>query len=168
MAAGLVKIQDNASREEGYSNKLFVATVKYAGELNGSVEDIIGFPTSAGGWRLTRMSLAAGVNTTHDTSASITATVEKNTDGGTSALDTAPVITNAAGTGRKVIDSNDSNGTGLTKAVPTTTVANSTFADSDVAFVTLTEAGSGGTDPSDVSVVLEFTEVQDFDPAPTG
>ncbi len=165
MAAGLVKIQDTASREEGYSNKLYTATVYSAGALSGSSEHIVGLPTSAGGWQLTRVSLAAGVNTTHSTAASITATVEKNTDGGTAALSTNPSITDAAGTGREVIDSNDSSGTGLTPAVIDTD--NDDFVDSDVVFVTITEAGSGGSDPEDISVTLDFTELQDFDPNPT-
>lgn len=167
MAAGLVKQQDNASREEGYSNKQFTATVYNAGTLNGAFEGIIGFPFSAGGWRLTGVKLAVGVNTTHSSSATIGVTIAKNTDGGTTCLATEPAITDSAVGGRIVADSNDADATGVTIAVVHGTTANIDFVDSDVAFLTITEAGTGGTDPSDVSVTLDFTEKQDFDPAPT-
>lgn len=164
MAAGFARV---------YSNDLhnhfdfYSATVSAAGTLNGSVEQIVGFPSSSvggvlagNGWELVSVVVSAGVNTTH-TDGAITATVEKNTDGGTSALATAPILSDDAGTGRKTTFSA---GTGITVGVVSATEANRRFADSDVAFVTLSESGSSGTDPSDVAVVLNFKRIQDYDP----
>ena len=131
--------------------------------LNGSTEHIWTAP--AGGksysWRLKDIILSVGVNTTHDTAASITVTAEKNTDGGTSALTTAPVITNAAGTG--VASTAEGTVTGITPTVVKTT-SDAVFDPGQTCFFTLTEAGSGGTDPSDVSFVAEFERVSNFTP----
>ena len=153
--------------QNGQRVDTFVATVGTAGTLNGSVEGMITFPpsgadgvTAGNGWDLVKTDIMAGVNTTHTTTVSITATVEKNTDGGTSALTTAPILLDTAGTGRRTTVSA---GTGITVGVPVDGAAG-TFADSDVAFVTLTEAGTGGADPSDVCVRLVFARQQDFDP----
>lgn len=148
---------------------VFVATISAAGTLNGGVEGIVNFPpsgadgASAGsGWQLVSANVNVGVNTTHDTTSPlISLTVEKNTDGGTSALLTAPSISNAAGTGRKTTESGAA--TGIVPAVLSATASASIFADSDTAFLTLLEAGSNGTDPSDVSGKVVFVRLQDFD-----
>lgn len=159
MAAGNAKIF-STNDQAGSRLDYFTATVFAAGTLNGSAEGIVGFPPSGGnGWKLVDVILACGVNGTH-ADASLTATVEKNTDGGTSALATAPVIAAAASTGRK---STGIAGTGITAAVVEDD-GSENFEDTDVAFVTMSETGSAGTDPSDVSATLVFVRKQDFDP----
>jgi len=142
--------------------------VSNPGTLNGAVEYIGSLPASGvdgqtlgNGWELVAAEVGALVNTTHDTSESITATVEK-TDGGTSMLATAPVITAASGTGAQ--NSSDG-GTEDVRGVPSATEANKRLADFGGFIVTLTEAGSGGTDPSDVYAVVTFARLQDFNPA---
>jgi hypothetical protein len=165
MAAGFAKV---------YSNDLHnhfdfhTVTLAAAGTLNGAVEGIYGFPPSSvggvlagNGWELISAVISAGVNTTHTDPGDITATVEKNTDGGESALETAPHLLSTAGTGRRTTFTA---GTGITVGVPDTVEANRRFADSDVAFVTLSETGSAGTDPSDVAVVVTFKRIADYDP----
>jgi len=155
--------------KQGVREDTFSATLYNAGALNGSFEGIVGLPysgadgqTSGNGWELRAVILGAGTNTTHDTTDSITATVEKNSDGGTNALATNPVLDSDAGTGAK---NTASSGDGVTQAVVHGTEANRQFSDGDMAFVTVTEAGSGGTDPSDVFVTLTFARIQDYDPA---
>ena len=167
MAASYATLQTND--QPGLRRDLFSATVFTAGTLNGSTEHIVGLPYSdregdgaGNGWELIAVVLSAGVNTTHtDTVPQITATVEKNTDGGTSALATAPVIANTAGTGRRTTGAA---ATGITQAVMSATEANKRFADNDTAFVTITETGGSGTDPSDVSCTLTFARLQNWDP----
>lgn len=149
----------------GTREEVFVATAFTAGTLNGSTEHIVNLPpsgkdavTAGNGWRLKACILDVGVPGTH-ADASLTATVEKNTDGGTSALTTAPVIAAAAGTGAR--KTTNAAGTGITLAVISSTEQD--FADTDRAFVTITETGSAGTDPADVSVKLVFSRLADFD-----
>lgn len=150
---------------QGKREEVFVATAFTAGTLNGSTEHIVNLPpsgkdavTAGNGWRLKKVVLDVGVPGTH-ADASLTATVEKNTDGGTSALTTAPVIAAAAGTGAR--KTTNAAGTGITLAV--IAAAEQDFADTDRAFVTITETGSAGTDPADVSVKLVFVRLQDWD-----
>jgi len=132
--------------------------------LNGATEFGFVLPTSpvnegvSHSWKLAKVIISVGVNTTHSDGA-ITLSVEKNTDGGTSALTTTPTILDDAGTGFR---STRSPGTGITQAVPAAG-ADGKFAPGDVAFVTLSESGAGGTDPSDVFFILEFTRQSDFD-----
>lgn len=167
MAAGAAYIE-HTNDDNGRRRDIFIADVSAAGTLNGSVERIVSLPPSAAdgvsvgnGWELIAVDISVGVNSTW-TDGVITCTVEKNTDGGTSALTTAPSIEDAAGTGRRTTKAGAA--TGIVVAVINT--AANDFADSDEAFVTLTETGSagGGADPSDVSVRLVFGRVQDFDP----
>lgn len=166
MAAGNAYI--NTNDRNGQKRDIFVATVAAAGALNGAVEGIVSLPPSGAdgisagnGWELLKADIAVGVNTTW-TDGVITVSVEKNTDGGTSAFTTAPAIGDGAGTGRRstAVDTTD-----VTAAVIKTD-GGEDFADTDVAFVTLSESGSagGGADPSDVSVRLVFGRKQDFDP----
>ncbi len=159
MAAGYATVITND--KGGRQNDKFFATVALAGTLNGSTEGIVVLPAATNGWELTDVVLTTGVNTTHTTGVSFTATVEKNTDGGTSALTTNPALLDTAGTGRKTTATA---GTGITPAVIKTD-GSKDFASYDAAFVTISEAGTLGADPSDVAVFLEFTRKQDFDPA---
>ena len=134
------------------------------GTLNGSTEFGFVLPRdpnngSDASWKLTDVILRVGTNTTHSDGV-ITISVEKNDDGGTSALTTAPAISDDAGTGNR---STKAAATGITLAVVKTD-ADGEFDEGDLAFVTLTETGSGGTDPSDVFFELEFTRQQDFNP----
>lgn len=134
-----------------------------AGTLNGAAE--YGFVAPEAGELDARpIDISVGVNTTHSSSASITASLEKNTDGGTSMLATAPVITDGAGTGFKTTAVT---GTGITQSVRSATQANHRFAAGDVLFLTLTEAGSGGTDPSDVFFNIRWHPLTDNDPDAT-
>lgn len=160
--------------KEGIVADFITVTVPAVGTVNGSIEGGVLLPFSGSvissaqvpslatgnGWELLNVIVSVGVNTTH-TDGAITATVEKNTDGGTSALATAPVISDDAGTGFKTTAVA---GTGITAAVVSATEANRRFADGDVAFVTITETGSGGTDPSDIFCALTFARLQDFNP----
>lgn len=132
-----------------------------AGTLNGSTEFVFVAPC-AGELDARPIDISVGTNTTHSSSASITATVEKNGDGGTDMLATAPVITDAAGTGQK---DTATTGTGITQSARSATEANYTFAAGDIIFVTLTEAGSGGTDPSDVGFVVRWHPLTDNNPS---
>ena len=142
----------------GYTTQKLVFSGGTPGTLNGATE--FGFVLPAGSWRLTEVTLAAGVNTTHTTSTPlITLSVEKNTDGGTSALTTAPSLDNTAGTGYK---STIATATGIVVGVPKTD-ADGLFTQGQVAFVTLSETGASGTDPSDVFFNLVFTRDSDFD-----
>lgn len=166
MAASTAIFQSND--KAGQVADLITFVIQNAGTLNGAVEYIGALPASGvdgqtlgNGWELVAAEVGALVNTTHDTSASITATVEK-TDGGTSMLATAPVITNASGTGAQ--NSSDG-GTGDVRGVPSATQANKRLADFAGFIITLTEAGSGGTDPDDVYAVVTFKRLQNFDPA---
>lgn len=155
-----------------YSNDLhnhkdlitFVAAT--AGTLNGAAEFVGAVPFSGvdgdaagNGWELESVILGALTNTTHDTAESITATVEK-TDGGTNMLATDPVITSLAGTGARTSLA----GTESVAAVVHGTQANRRLADGAGFIVTYTEAGSGGTDPSDVYVIVTFSRIADYDP----
>lgn len=145
---------------------LFVASVDVAGTFTGTAEKIVNFPpsgadgTSAGsGWQLLSANVNAGVNTTHSTATPlISLTVEKNTDGGTSALLTAPSVSNADGTGRVSTEAGDG-----TPFALSATASASVFADSTVAFLTLAETGATGVDPSDVSGKVVFVRIQDTD-----
>lgn len=167
MAASFATAPSND--QAGIRKEVITFTGYTAGTLNGAAEHIFQLPRSGAqglvagnGWELIDVVLAVGVNTTHDmTTPLISATVEKNTDGGTTALATVPSLDNTAGTGRKTTRTA---GTGIIPAVIHATQANRRFADDDVAFVTVLEAGSNGTDPSDVSVQLSFARIQDFDP----
>lgn len=159
MAAGYATVPSND--KGGLQNDKFRATVAVAGTLNGSSEGIVVLPAADNGWELTDVVLTAGVNTTHTTGTSLTATVEKNTDGGTAALSTNPALLNTAGTGRKTTATA---GTGITPAVIKSD-GSEDFASYDAVVVTLSEAGTGGTDPSDVALFLEFTRKQDYDPS---
>lgn len=103
--------------------------------------------------------LSVGTNTTHS-DGEITATLEKNGDGGTSMLATAPSILNDAGTGAR---NSAATATGITKSAPSATLANKRFSKGDMLFVTLSESGSGGTDPSDVAFVILAHRLGDVD-----
>lgn len=133
-----------------------------AGTQNGAVEYIFQLPDFGKGysWKLVDVNISVGVNTTHSSAGLINLTVEKNTDGGTSALTTSPSISDAAGTGRRTTANGAA--TGIIAAVIDDD--ESTFDPGDTAFVTVLEAGSGGTDPSDVSVCLEFQRISNFTP----
>lgn len=130
---------------------------------NGAVE--YGFQLPHGGksysWKLVAVNISVGTNTTHDTGGLINLTVEKNTDGGTAVLTTSPSISNAAGTGHRTTTNGAA--TGIVAAVIKSD-GEEIFDPGEIAFVTVTEAGSGGTDPSDVGVMLEFERVSNFTP----
>lgn len=165
MAASFVQFQSND--KAGQVRDLISFHISNPGSLNGSVEYIGSLPASGidgrtlgNGWELVAAEVGALVNTTHDNAESITATVEK-TDGGTSMLATAPVITAASGTGPQ--NSSDG-GTEDVRGVAHAAEANRRLADYSGFIVTLTEAGSGGTDPSDVYAVVTFARIQNFDP----
>jgi hypothetical protein len=130
-----------------------------AGALNGSFEACFVAPW-AGELDDNPVILSVGVNTTHDTAVSITATLEKNGDGGTNMLATNPVLLDTAGVGQ--VDTAVA-GTGVTVSAPSATVANKQFAKGDLLFVTVTEAGTGGADPSDVAVAVFAHRLQDAD-----
>lgn len=134
-----------------------------AGTLNGAVEFLFVAP-EAGELDARPLDISAGTNTTHTTTVSITATLEKNGDGGTNMLATAPVLLDTAGTGFRTTAVA---GTGITQSARSATLANYRFAAGDILFVTLTEAGTGGTDPSDVGVAVRWHPLTDNDPDPT-
>lgn len=139
--------------------------------LGGSVEFVFGLPasgvdgqTTGNGWELVAAEVGALVNTTHDTSESITATVEK-TDGGTSMLATAPVITAQSSASAGAVANSANGGTEAVRGVASATQANKRLSDFGGFIVTLTEAGSGGTGASDVYAVVTFQRLQDYNPA---
>lgn len=107
--------------------------------------------------------LSVGTNGTH-ADFDLTATLEKNGDGGTSMLATAPHILNDAGTGFRTTAAA---GTGLTLSAPSATLANKRFAKGDILFVTLSESGSGGAEVADVGFVLLVHRLGDKDPDQT-
>lgn len=155
--------------KQGKKVDTFCISVGAAGALAAAGEAKFVLPPSGAdgisegnGWILAAPPLLdVGVNTTHTTSTPlVSATVEKNTDGGTSCLLTIPQITNAAGTGRKTTAAT---ATGITPAVLSATAADYTFADGDAVFVTLLETGATGADPEDVSLRLVFKRQADFD-----
>ena len=76
-------------------------------------------------------------------------------------LATDPILLNTAGTGAR---NTAVAGTGVTQAVVDATEADRRLADGAGFIVTVTEAGSGGTDPSDVYAIVTFARLQDFDP----
>ena len=164
MAAGFAQFQSND--KAGQIADLFTYQAFKATTLGGSVEFVGAVPASGvdgqtlgNGWELVACEVGALTNTTHDTSESITATVEKS-DGGTSMLATDPVLTSAAGTGPR----SSAQGTESVRGVPDATEADRRLADFGGFIITLTEAGSGGTGASDVYAVVTFKRVQNFDP----
>ena len=167
MAVQFAKIPTNDAA--GQKTDTFCITVGPAGALAAAAEAKFVLPPSGAdgisagnGWVMAAPPLLdVGVNTTHTTSTPlVSATVEKNTDGGTSCLATIPQITNAAGTGRKTTAAT---ATGITPAVLSATAADYTFADGDAVFVTLLETGATGADPEDVVLRLIFKRKADFD-----
>lgn len=156
MALGWRKYQTNDLVAKA---EVKVFTGGTAGTLNGATE--FGFIAPEDGELDTLpVVIRAGTNTTH-TDGAITATLEKNSDGGTSMLATAPVLSDDAGTGSK---STQAAGTGVTLSAPSATLANKRFEAGDLLFVTLSESGSGGTDPSDVFFAVRWHPLTDNDP----
>ena len=153
-ATGILLTNDHGGQK---ADKFFFSNGT-AGTLNGATE--FGFVVPEGTWKVTNVVLSAGTNTTHTSADQIDVTVEKNTDGGTSVLTTTPKLTAEAGTGQR---DTAAAGTGITVAVVDT--AENEVSEGDILFATLTEAGSGGTDPSDVFFVIELQRVTDLDPA---
>lgn len=157
MAVGLATVV--TSDKAGKQNDKFSATVSIPGTLGASTEAIIMLPAATNGWELSAVVLAAGVNTTHSTGGLVSATVEKNTDGGTSALTTNPSMDDTQ-TGRQT----SANGLAGNTAAVIKTDGGEDFASYDTAFVTVTQAGSGGAAALDTSVLVEFTRKADYDP----
>lgn len=162
MAAASAKILTND--QQGYKVDRLVFTGGQPATLNGAVEFGFVLPTDPAGssdasWKLKKANIRVGTNTTHSDGV-ITLSIEKNDDGGTSALTTAPAISDDAGTGNR---STKAAATGITEAVVKTD-ADGEFDEGDLCFVTLSETGSGGTDPSDVFFCIEFERQQNFDP----
>ena len=164
MAIGQAYILTN-DKEGKAPHKLYFSN-GVAGTLNGASEFGFVLPQAPNGnnsndydWLLTDVILTAGTNTTHSDGA-ITLSVEHDGDGGTAVAD-APEITDNAGTGAV---STVAAGTGISQFVFDEEDESFYFEAGEQVFVTLSESGSGGTDPSDVFFVLEFTRRQDFDP----